>query len=435
MQVVLTPTLLAIGVGLVLMVGVGATRYNLSPRVTAGSVLLGGVTLFLVILVALPEFSAEFLSELNRLSGLGATEGIVETASIFSPQYGTFFGPALFFGFALFFALPYIPWSLYKGYRDASLVLLLIGSYAAVFLVLAILQVRFAGELSIVLATFVGLALVHVGSIVDAVARPTILSTSSTTDSRSGGSSNKSLIIPDRQTIVALTVVFLLIGGFGMIQGPVQTNKLVYSDDAYQTATWIKNNTEQLGSAPESTYVLSAWGQNRMYNAFVSGNSESYGYAQSIYPQFISSTKPDSWYDRLGGRTDYIVMTSVVNQDAEGYQQTTHAILYQSFGSATAGHRGAGQYQAVYQSPNESHIVFTRVQGAVINGTAEPGSTVSVSTEVSIPNAEFTYTRRTQVAQNGTYRVRVPYDGTYSVGDTTISVTAEDIKSGALVQT
>jgi dolichyl-diphosphooligosaccharide--protein glycosyltransferase len=434
LQVVLTPTLLAIGVGLVLMVGVGATRYNLSPRVTAGSVLLGGVTLLVVTLVALPEFAAEFFSELSRLSGLGATEGIVETASIFSPQYGTFFGPALFFGFALFFALPYIPWSLYKGYRDASSALLLVGSYAAVFLVLAILQVRFAGELSIVLAPFAGLALVHVGSIVDAVPRPTILTANQSTASRYGSSSDELLTLPDRQTVVALAVVFLLIGGFGMVQGPVQTNKLVYSDDAYQTATWIENHAEQSDSGSGSIYVLSAWGDNRMYNAFASGDSEGYAYAESIYPQFISSSDPDSWYDRLGSRTDYIVMTPVANQDEAGYQQTSHAILYESFGSATTERSGAGHYQAVYQSPTKSHVVFDPVEGAVINGTAEPGSTISVSTEVSIPNAEFTYTRRTQVAQNGTYRVRVPYPGTYSVGDTNVSVTTEDTESGSVVQ-
>jgi dolichyl-diphosphooligosaccharide--protein glycosyltransferase len=416
------------------MIGVGATRYNLSPRVTAGSVLLGGVSLLAVTLVALPEFAAQFLSELNRLLGLGAAEGIVETASIFSPQYGTFFGPALFFGFALFFALPYIPWSLYKGYRGASLALLLVGSYAAVFLLLAILQVRFAGELSIVLAPLAGLALIHVGSIVDAVPHPTILSATQSTASRPGSSSDESWIIPNRQTIVALSVVFLLIGGFGMIQGPVQTNKLVYSDDAYQTVSWIEDHTKRFDSGSESTYVLSAWGQNRMYNAFISGDSRSYRYAQSTYAQFISSTQPDSWYDRLGSRTDYIVMTSVPNQGEEGYQQTTHATLYESFGSATTDRNGAGHYQALYQSPSKSHVVFAPVEGAVINGTGEPGSTISVSTEVSIPNAEFTYTRRTQVAQNGTYQVRVPYAGTYSVGDTSVSVTAEDIESGSVVQ-
>jgi dolichyl-diphosphooligosaccharide--protein glycosyltransferase len=171
-----------------------------------------------------------------------------------------------------------------------------------------------------------------------------------------------------------------------------------------------------------------------MYNAFISGDSRSYRYAQSTYAQFISSTQPDSWYDRLGSRTDYIVMTSVPNQGEEGYQQTTHATLYESFGSATTDRNGAGHYQALYQSPSKSHVVFAPVEGAVINGTGEPGSTISVSTEVSIPNAEFTYTRRTQVAQNGTYQVRVPYAGTYSVGDTSVSVTAEDIESGSVVQ-
>ena len=435
LQVVLTPTLLAIGVSVVLIIGVIATRYNLSPRVTVGSVVLGGVVLLVATLVALPEFAVEFSSELTRLMGLGVAEGIVETASIFSPQYGTFFGPVLYFGFALFFALPYVGWSLYAGYRDESLPLLLVGTYASVFMMLAILQVRFAGELSIAVAPFAGLALVHVGSIVDAVPRPTILATSSSPNSRHGDSIDESLTIPDRQTVIALAVVFLLIGGFGIVQGPVQTNKLVYSDNAYQTVTWIENHTEQSSLDSESVYVLSAWGENRMYNAFISGNSESYGYAQSTYSRFISSTQPDSWYDRLGDRTDYIVMTSVANRDEEGYQQTSHAILYKSFGSATAEHGGAGHYQAVYQSPSESHVVFTPVEGAVINGTAEPGSTVSVSTEVSIPNAEFTYTRRTQVAQNGTYRVRVPYTGTYSVGDTRVSVSVEDVESGSSVQT
>ncbi|AUV84148.1 laminin G (plasmid) [Salinigranum rubrum] len=416
LQVVLTPTLLFIGVGVVFLVGVVATRYSFSPRVTAGGVLFGGVTVLAVTLVTLPEFAAEFSSELARLVGLTYTEGIAETISIFSPQYGTFFGPALFFGFVLFFALPYVPWSLYTGYRTESLALLLIGTYASVFAVLAVIQVRFAGELSIVLAPFAGLALVHLGSIVDAVPRPTILDASTSVDSRPPSAVTDPLTIPDRQTIGILVVVFLLIGGFGMIQGPVQTNKSVYSDEAYRTATWVENHATQSGSSLSSVYVFSDWGQNRMYNAFVSGNSESYGFAQSIYPQFVSATQPDSWYDRLGGRVDYIVMTSVPSQGEDGYQQTTHAILYESLGSATLERGGAGHYQAVYRSNDRSHVVFRPVEGAVINGTAEPGSTVTISTEVSIPNAEFTYTRRTHVTENGTFRVIVPYAGTYTIG-------------------
>lgn len=434
LQVVLTPTLLLVGVIVVLVVGVVATRYSLSPQVTGGSVLLGGVTVVVVTLVALPEFAAEFSSELTRLVGITPTEGIVETISIFSPQYGTFFGPALFFGFILFFALAYVPWSIYAGYRDTSPSLLFIGIYASVFVVLAVLQVRFAGELSVVLAPFAGLALVHVGSTVDAVPSPIILDASTSADSYSGTSLKESLTIPDRQTTVTLTVVFLLIGGFGMIQAPVQTNKLIYSDDAYQTATWIEDHATQSGSDPSSTYVFSDWGQNRMYNAFVSGNSESYRFALATYPQFVSATQPDNWYNRIEDRTDYIVMTSVPNQDEDGYQRTAHAILYESFGSATAERGGAGHYQAVYQSQSQTHVVLRPVEGAVINGTAEPGTTITVSTDVSIPNAEFTYTQRTQVTENGQYRVRVPYTGTYTVDDTKVSVTENEVESGASVQ-
>jgi dolichyl-diphosphooligosaccharide--protein glycosyltransferase len=368
------------------------------------------------------------------LFGFGVPEGIIETASMFSPQFGTLFGPTLFFGFSLFFALPYVLWSLYVGYREYSPRLLLLGTYAAVFTVLAVLQVRFAGELSIALAPFAGLALVHMASVVDAIPRPTVLDAPTYSETHSSCPPTASLRIPDRQTIVALTVVFLLIGGFGLVQGPIQTNKLVYSDDAYRTATWLESRAMQSEQAPESTYVLSAWGENRMYNAFVSGDSRSYGFAQETYTEFISSPQPDSWYERLSSRTDYIVLTAVANQNDAGYEQTTHAMLYNSYGSATAAHDGVGRYQAVYQSPRGSHIVVRPVAGAVIEGTAEAGSTVSISTEVSVPNAEFTYTRRAQVAANGTYRIRVPYAGTYTVGDTQVSVSADAVESGTVVQ-
>jgi dolichyl-diphosphooligosaccharide--protein glycosyltransferase len=434
LQVVLSPTLLFIGLGVVLTVGIVATRYDLSPRLTAGSVFTGGVTVLATTLLMFPSFAAEFSSELTRLVGFTATEGIVETDSIFSPRYGTFFGPALFFGFTLFFALPYVLWSLYAGYRDNSPSLLLIGTYASVFVVLATFQVRFAGELSAVLAPFAGLALIHVGSIVDVVPRPTILDASTSADPRSSSDPDESLTIPDRQTVVALAVVFLLIGGFGVVQGAVQTNKLVYSDDAYQTATWIENHANQSGGSTDSTYVLSAWGQSRMYNAFVSGNSRSYLYAQSTYPQFVSSSSPDSWYDRLRERVGYIVITQVSNQNTDGYEQTTHAILYESLGGANTERAGAGHYQAVYQSPSESHVVFRPVEGAVISGTAEPNSTVTVSTEVSIPNAELTYTRRTKVAENGTYRLRVPYSGIYTTGEARVTVTTTAVESGEVIR-
>jgi hypothetical protein len=61
------------------------------------------------------------------------------------------------------------------------------------------------------------------------------------------------------------------------------------------------------------------------------------------------------------------------DQYEDEYQQTTHEFLSESFGSATIERGGAGHYQAVYQSQSQSHVVFRPVEGAVINGTAEPG--------------------------------------------------------------
>ena len=66
--------------------------------------------------------------------------------------------------------------------------------------------------------------------------------------------------------------------------------------------------------------------------------------------------------------------------------------------------------------------------------TAEPNATVTVETEVEIPNAEFDYVRETTANVTGDWSIHVANPGTYSVSggvNGTIEVTDEAVRSGS----
>ncbi|MWG34439.1 hypothetical protein [Halomarina oriensis] len=417
--VVVAPALLAVGGLGVLVAGAAARRVGLPAWALAVGELVGSVVAVLAFRVLFPEFWTEFTTAAtDRLFGYRA---IAEVQSLFSQSLGWL----LLFGLLLLVALPYLVWSLSRAREDARW--LPLGVYGAYFLVLAVVQVRFVGELSPLVAVFAGLAFVHVAAWVDVVAPPAPF----------GDGTASTLALPDRSTAQALVLIFVLLAGLSIVQVPLKTSLLTTDSDDYETAVAIDAYSESQGLEYPENYVLTEWGENRMYNYFVNGEAFSYSYAQNNYAPFVAGTNGSEWYDRLDRRgfvvTSDGVVSGVVSSDALGTR------LHLDNGSRDGDTPGLGHYRLVATNDGGSYKAFQLVPGAVLRGTADHSSTVTVETRVEVEDTTFVYTRQATTNADGQYTVRVAYPGTYTVngsgGGTAVTVNESAVGDGSTVPT
>jgi dolichyl-diphosphooligosaccharide--protein glycosyltransferase len=246
---------------------------------------------------------------------------------------------------------------------------------------------------------------------------------------------------------VTLFLLFTLFGSLGAVQVPVKTSQVTIEDGTYHSAQFVAERSDALGQTYPANYVYSQWGRNRVYNYFVNGESESYGYAQNTFEQFLGRADTDAQHDELDGQVGYVVLSTERSVESE---RATYSRLARNFGSRDGDVDGVGHYRALYLPPDKSTVVFSLVPGATITGTADPNATVSVATDVSLPanspgarsaipaaQTEFGYERQTTAAANGTYSVRVSQPGTYRIevdGETnTVTVPASAVRNGSTV--
>lgn len=393
-------------------------RLGLSARALAAVEVVGAVAAVLFVQTVTPEYWADLQSGIGRLT---RHTGIAEMASLLDGQT---LGWLLLFGFVLVLAVPYLLWASVRIYRGDD-EWLVPGVYGWYFLALAMFQVRFVGELAPFTAIFAGLGFVHLANVVD-VARPPLPFGTDGAPATDGG--RRSFEVPTPRAAGALFALFLLVGGLGMVQAPVKISQIAVEDQTYQTAAWISDDAAAANLSYPDDYVFSSWGRNRVYNYFVNGHSDSYGYAKSNYASFVSAVNGSQWYEKLHGRTGY-----VVTQDVDGFsKRTLQTRLHQHYGSASGSVPGTGHYRAVYATPDGSRKTFRLVPGATIVGDVAANETVTVAANVSIPNAAFTYERHA-TATDGRFRVRVAYPGKYRVGNRTVTVTAADVRQGTTV--
>jgi dolichyl-diphosphooligosaccharide--protein glycosyltransferase len=346
---------------------------------------------------------------------LATRPAIAEGRSILS---GDSLGWLLLFGFVLVVAVPTLAWASHRAYLGGR-TLLVPAVYCWYFFVLAVLQVRFAGQLAMFAAVFAGLGFVYLASVVDVVDPPAF---------ESRRVVPVSLSIPDRQTVAYLVVLLVLVAGLSAVQVPVKISQITTDGGDYRAAAWMQDHAAERGLEYPGNYVLSPWGENRMYNYFVNGRSDSYVYAQNNYDRFLQSTEPERWYERLRDRVGFVVV------DLHGADpETLQSRLSSGFGSRQSGAPGLEHYRARYVSPGGEPAVFTLVPGGTFTGTAQPNETITVSTDVDLPGASFTYERSVQTTMDGRYAVTAPYPGTYVVGENTHRLTDDDVRSGGFV--
>ncbi len=422
-EVVAAAPILLLG-GAVAVVAVGELAFRLDRQAeelaTAETVVaLAGAA---IVWTAFPEFRAQLLQGLDRIF---RSDDIVETQALFS---GDTLGFLLLFGFFLFLALPALVWGTRRAIDDARWVVAC--SYGWYFFALSLFQVRFTGQLGIFTALFAGVAFVWIAARVDLTDPPAFVESSPDrafarwTPGR-----------PDVSTVVAVLLLFALLGGLGVIQSAIKVQQVTTEDADYETAAWLADYADEHGwESRGESYVFSEWGKNRLYNYFVNGNSRTYVYAQSNYGSFMTQTDPDEAAAMIGDRVRFIV-----TQDRDIDREMMHTRLHDNLGSRNGNVAGLGRFRVLYVTPNSQRKAFLYVPGATVRGTAAPNTTVDVAADVKVPGASFTYERRTSTNETGAYSVTVAHPGTYTVttanGTQTVTVPESAVMNGTTVET
>ncbi|SMO83736.1 hypothetical protein [Halorubrum cibi] len=400
---VYAPLLVAVGVALVAVAAAVLGRLDAHPVIHLVVSALSVPPIWFGLNRFRPDV-ADRLAERTVGSLLGR-EGIAETRSLFAADYGVIFGPIDHFGWFLFVALPVLAWVGARCVRDHEPRWLVVVGYASTLVTFGLVQIRFAGEATGVVAVLSGVGLVYLLSVIDLAERPTPFGDRADRvrlDLRPDGVSGRDV------GYAAATV--LLVASLSLFMVPAVMDNVAATDAEVEAIEWIDadaNATE----GPD--YVLTEWGRSRMFNYGVNGESNTYGYAQRNYEPLIRDPNPDTHADRFQGRAGYVAIHEI--EAADPPPDSGYAQLYEAWGSATPAANGSGRFRLAYVTEEDAIAVFRPVGGATVAGQAAPNATVTVETNVTVPGASFAYERRTTTDAKGSYAVVVAHPGEYAV--------------------
>ncbi|RQG91510.1 MFS transporter [Natrarchaeobius halalkaliphilus] len=375
----------------------------------------------------------------QRAEDLFAREGATETGSLFTTENAVVLEPMAQLGPTFYIAIAVLGWAAWTVSRRYDPAWGVLAVYSLFWLVLAAFQVRFAAQLSIVVSVLGGLGLVHLLAWLDLVRTPVPFreSTASARDTvgpsardtaADGGDREPSIALPeDGRTLGALIWIALLVCGLSLIFVPTLSAQTVHSDAQFEAAMAIDDHAADRETP--KTFVLSEWGDNRMYNYFVSGESSSYWYASRHFEEFRTGGDPDGWYEEFNeSDVGYVVLTEAGGYDERNAQRQLHDEL----GTGSDGETPLEHYQAVYV--DDEVTAFAVVPGATITADGEPGEELSLETEVPVSGETVTYERTATVDDDGTLAVTVPYPGEYTVGEREIDVPARAVETGSVLE-
>ncbi len=129
------------------------------------------------------------------------------------------------------------------------------------------------------------------------------------------GGLEPAIAMPDGRRIAYLLGIGLLVFGLSLVYVPSLTADVTYSEAQLEAVDAIDDHADAANRTYPETFVLSEWGDNRMYNHFVNGESQGYSYARNNYEAFVTGTDPDGWYDKFNGRVGYVVVTESNDED------------------------------------------------------------------------------------------------------------------------
>jgi len=433
--VVAIPAVLFAGVAGVTLLSEAFFRAGLSARPLLGAMGAFSGGLVVAALFLIPDLASELPRRIRVLVG---TPNISEAVPLFGETLGYFMGPVYLFGVSLYVAIPYMVAALWDGYRRRSFGLVAPAVYGWYFLGMAAIQNRFSGELSPFVAVFVGVGVVHLAHVVELIDRDPEPDAAEQSRGSIGDQSRAatepgkypSIELPDRRTALRLALVFLMVGGLGLLLAPGQVQLIDTDREDYRTATWIAAYADDRGLEHPDNYVFSPWEDNRAYNYFVSGESEEYSFAKNNYDDFLASTNGSKWYQQFPGRTGFVVTAP---QEDEYPDDSMYALLHErpSNDDVVA---PLEHYRLIHVEDGGARMVYEFVPGATIQGSAEPNSTVTVSTTVSVGGRSLQYERTVEVSEDGLYWVTVPYAGTYRIGNETVDVSGQAVDEGEVLR-
>ncbi|WP_066414357.1 hypothetical protein [Halorubrum aethiopicum] len=400
---VYAPGLVAFGVVLVAVVAVVLQRLGVHPGVHLGISALSIIPFWIGVNRFFPEIGSRLA---QRISGsLLGREGIIETQSLFTTELGVILGPIPHFGWFLFLTVPALVWLTWHCVRSHEPRWLVIVGYTTVLVGFAIIQNRFAGEATALVAICSGLSLVYLLSIIDLAKRPSPF-----------GDRSKRVrlnLYPDGfswQEVAYVTASILLVASLSLFMVPAAMDNLAATDEEVEAIEWIDADAADR-EGPD--YVLTEWGRSRMFNYGVNGQSSSYAYAQATYEPFVNDPNPDSYADEFQDRVGYVAIHEI--EDADAPPNSGYAQLFEANGSTTPAANGSGRFQLAYVTNDDGIKVFRPMNGAMIAGQTAPNATLTVETNVTVPGASFAYERRTTADTNGSYAVVVAHPGEYTV--------------------
>ncbi|MFC4357713.1 LamG-like jellyroll fold domain-containing protein [Halobium salinum] len=407
--------------GAVICVAAGevASRRGLGYRSAVGIEGVAVLGLVGAYFLVVPSSGFAFDSGVDELFG---TAGAVEAGSMFGQELGTLIGPLFLFGLVFVLGLPYLLWATWRAWTDHAPEWAAMAVYGWFLLVLSVVQLRFAGELSVFVAVFAGVGFVHLASKLDVAAVPDVVQGGSNRGRRADGGERTELAMPERREAMTTLGLGAMVGSLSLVQTPIKTSQLTHGEEAYELAMAMREYADEHGLEYPESYVLSEWGSNRFYNYFVNGESRSYAYARSNYSGFVGATDGERWYRKLEDRTGFVVVDRE-NPEEGGplYSQL------QSFANGDPSVSGVGHYRAV--GVTESKLAYELVPGVLLTGPASDGSSVRTMASVDLPDRGFEYDRRVS-SRHGVYAVRVAYPGEYTVGGRTVDVSDSEIRSG-----
>jgi len=353
---------------------------------------------------------------------------IAETTALGS-GFGPVFGPIIMLGFAAVLGLPVVVWTLWRSVRRPALGWLVLDVYVCYFFTLALVQRRFVGELAPFVAIAGGFGLVWILSRIVDLDPISVDAWSLTSDG--GHQSTSQIAFSDRRRFLASGAISLTLIGFPAANAAALHSRIGVRPSRYRAATWLETYADQQNLAWPENYVFSRWGDNRFYNYFVNGHARSYEFARDNYLRFLLGSDPAGWYDRLEGRVGFVVVDYLSSdlRAASMYER-----LFETYGSRSRRLDGVEHYRAIYVGSAGRPKVYQLVEGATIYGSVSPGQQVDLSTEVSIPNATFTYNRRIEADEDGHFEIVVPYPGRYDIGAKTVRIPANAVTGGETVE-
>ena len=418
------PLLLASAAFTVCSISLLISKHDRSIAKTIGGEVVLVTGLLIGSFVLLPSIASRFDRFLSYLQRTGQSQ-IAETYSIVSSDLGLFVGPVLLLGLPFVVGLAILTWSSWSSTTRRRPEWLVVISFGWGFILLSIVQNRFAGGLALFISIFSAIGFFHLAAWVDVV--PT-----SPVSTLSSPSEEFQFSFQDGARLRYLLALFVLVGGLSLVLTPVKQSQIAFNDQQYATATFL----EQYSDDHEMTYpennVFSNWGEYYRYNTIVNGEAEHYSLSWRNYEDFITSNDSEAWYERLNGRAGFVVIEHHSENASSG---TMLAHLGDRWGNHNGTLDTVSHYRAVYATEDGDIKVYRLVPGAQLVGSGPANESFTAQTDVTVNGHSFKYKKRIKTNETGHFRATVPYPGEYLVLDETITVSHSAVMNGSKVAT